>query len=361
VGWFDCIIFALLPLGVLTAVVSAIRIGGPSWLKAIIGRARENRAIAELEVMSSTSHEVCELWNGVGIVRTIGRPHIAQIIYLEEYSDNVKTCGLYRLGFLEDEETHVFHSRATPLNLQEEEIAPNISLNLHGLANSKDLSFATLIGVVVQAGILIFAGYVSYDHTFEDGLPSAEETTKGHAFPLFAVGTFFLSLGMLFCAQIVDESTEEREYVHPEGSGKKLGARILWVQRKENVGDQTFDAYVTFGRNSGADDTLDRILTSRRAFDKRVDDTASDNSGGKKLFATRSELITILGTTFGLIGFILQFQGLRSMNWLVSIAQLCGIFVMTALRAWLRRGMIAVPISARVLDLHELDWLSVTL
>ena len=69
-GWLDHIIFAMAPLGILTAIVAAIRVGGPPWLRAIVGRARENRATVEIEMMSSTSHEVCELWNGQGIVRT---------------------------------------------------------------------------------------------------------------------------------------------------------------------------------------------------------------------------------------------------------------------------------------------------
>lgn len=62
--WPDHVIFAMAPLGILTAVIGAIRVGGPSWARAVVGRARETRAAAELELMSSTSHEVCELFNG---------------------------------------------------------------------------------------------------------------------------------------------------------------------------------------------------------------------------------------------------------------------------------------------------------
>ncbi|KAK4100393.1 hypothetical protein N658DRAFT_507906 [Parathielavia hyrcaniae] len=72
-GWADNIILAMAPLGVITAIVGAIRVGGPSWLKAIIGRARESRAVVEAELMSSTSNEICELWNGQQIVRVMGK------------------------------------------------------------------------------------------------------------------------------------------------------------------------------------------------------------------------------------------------------------------------------------------------
>jgi CYTH domain-containing protein len=57
----------MVPLGIITCIVSAIRVGGRKWLKAIVGRARESRAVAEMEIMSSTSDAVCELWSGTEI------------------------------------------------------------------------------------------------------------------------------------------------------------------------------------------------------------------------------------------------------------------------------------------------------
>ena len=97
VGWLDHIVFAMAPLGILTTIVAAIRVGGPAWLRAVIGRARENRGTVELQLMSSTSHEVCELWNGHGIVRTMGKPQVQEIIYLPKHCHNTETFGLYTL------------------------------------------------------------------------------------------------------------------------------------------------------------------------------------------------------------------------------------------------------------------------
>jgi hypothetical protein len=103
VGWADNILFAMAPLGIITAVVGAIRVSGPTWLKAIIGRARENRAAAEVELMSSTSHEVSELWNGQALVRTMGSPPIHEILYFPEDSSDMdpeereRSLGFYTL------------------------------------------------------------------------------------------------------------------------------------------------------------------------------------------------------------------------------------------------------------------------
>ncbi|KAF6827134.1 hypothetical protein CMUS01_09139 [Colletotrichum musicola] len=81
-GWADCIMLAVAPIGVITVIVSAIRVGGYTWLKAVVGRARENIVAAELEVMSSTSKEACELWNGRNVVRCPGAADICEFICL---------------------------------------------------------------------------------------------------------------------------------------------------------------------------------------------------------------------------------------------------------------------------------------
>ncbi|KAF7554153.1 hypothetical protein G7Z17_g3123 [Cylindrodendrum hubeiense] len=81
-GWADNVILAMAPLGIITAIVSAIRVGGPSWLKALVGRARENLAVAEADLMSSTSGEVCELWNGQEVVRCMGSAEVVELICL---------------------------------------------------------------------------------------------------------------------------------------------------------------------------------------------------------------------------------------------------------------------------------------
>lgn len=87
-GWADHIIFAMAPLGIITALVGAIRVGGSSWMKALIGRARESRAMVEVELMSSTSCEVCEMWDGQNLVRILGSPEIWELIHITPAGGN---------------------------------------------------------------------------------------------------------------------------------------------------------------------------------------------------------------------------------------------------------------------------------
>ena len=114
------------PLGILTAIVAAIRVAGPSWSKSIIGRARENRAAVEVELMSSTSHEVCELWNGQGVIRTMGKPNIEQLIYIECMKDT-PSFGFYTLESALAEEVLAIKS-IFPYAMKISEIAPTKTL-----------------------------------------------------------------------------------------------------------------------------------------------------------------------------------------------------------------------------------------
>lgn len=79
----DNIIFALSPLGILTTVVSVIRVCGGSSLRAFIGRAQEGPAEAESELLPCVSDSTAELFNDRGISRVFGRPRILEIVAWE--------------------------------------------------------------------------------------------------------------------------------------------------------------------------------------------------------------------------------------------------------------------------------------
>ncbi|KAK1838922.1 ankyrin repeat protein [Colletotrichum chrysophilum] len=79
-GWADSIMLAMAPLGVITILVSAIRVCGYRWLRALIGRSTENTVTAELEVLSCTSNESCELHDGQTVVRCLGKADICEFI-----------------------------------------------------------------------------------------------------------------------------------------------------------------------------------------------------------------------------------------------------------------------------------------
>ena len=89
----DNFIFALAPLGILTAVVSAIRVSTNLPLKAFIGRAQEGRATAEVELLSCTSDTVSELWEGGGVARVFGEPKVLEVVKRTSNLENAYMAG----------------------------------------------------------------------------------------------------------------------------------------------------------------------------------------------------------------------------------------------------------------------------
>jgi len=315
----------------------------------------------------------------------------------------------------EDEKRQDEENRAYPPPPEEREhqlpvkSAPNISLNLHGGSKTMDLCLVAICGIVLQFGMLVFSGFSVYHPHFKMRFPKNGERVRPYAFPIMAVGTIILMIGMMICSAVVEQSTVENifvpgkkylETVPVNGQEEKLNARILWLQKNHVVSDQSFDSFVIFGRNQS--DPRKCILTSQRTDpnagsdtarqtpvsthmqpvqgnctptyppgdvnnSNEVTDTAPEHSM-KRIFnivsgllsstGTTSEKLTLVGVVLGLSGFILQFQGLRSMNWSASIAQLVCIALMTVFRAIVRRGLIITPIPKNVLDGHEMDWLA---
>ncbi|KAH7161737.1 hypothetical protein EDB81DRAFT_642681, partial [Dactylonectria macrodidyma] len=368
-GWADNVILAMLPIGIITAVVSAIRVGGPLWLKAIIGRARENFANAEAELMSSTSNEVCELWNGNDVVRCMGSAPITEFIcllpenvhnsgndptirpkivasdldnalakgYLKRVEPNDQDADSEEASPIRDDESQAEKGQATTPEIiivrNTLAHAPNISLNCHNMFDRTELRVVAAFGTILQLGVLALSAFVSFYPTktfLEEGEPIA-----GYAFYCLAIGTILLVLGILLCAHVVETSSHEIRY--RPGLGKK--ARLIWLQKSKTVSDQSFDSYALFPM-----DETSLVVTSQRA-DKE--------SGG-----TRLALETVVGTVLGLSGFILQYVGLRGMHWSVLVAQLGAIIVMAGLRAWVRRGLVKPLLCERLTPGLELEWFS---
>ncbi|EER25928.1 ankyrin repeat containing protein [Coccidioides posadasii C735 delta SOWgp] len=89
----DNVIFAAAPLGILTAIVSVIRVCGSPSLRAFIGRAQEGRGIAEVELCSSTSNDILELIydkNNGAFYDSSGSPSKAHLFPSREYFQQKK-------------------------------------------------------------------------------------------------------------------------------------------------------------------------------------------------------------------------------------------------------------------------------
>jgi hypothetical protein len=86
----DYVIFAMAPIGIITALVSVIRVCGDTSLRAFIGKAQEADGAIEAQLCTSTSRDVCELFNQAGITRVLGRPKLPELVFYPEDAKNSK-------------------------------------------------------------------------------------------------------------------------------------------------------------------------------------------------------------------------------------------------------------------------------
>ncbi|KIL86203.1 hypothetical protein FAVG1_10600 [Fusarium avenaceum] len=469
------------PLGIITTIVSAIRVDGPPWLKAIIGRSRENLSAAEMELMSSTSDETCELWNGSDVVRCQGVAPVTEFICLVpkkrgkgierirfmDLSDaideglvdkqdpnapgpldrfwthcdsllwgrrnepktseekvrhpNLKTGTLAKLRNVlrrnwlrptaADEEASTsmpldnarpadsLHSSpeqlpptspsTSPANSSELIVlrntstqAPNITLNRNHKATEGQLLVAACFGIILQLAVLVYFAFITYYPTLK--FKKDDKHVVGYAFPLASGGTIFLILGMLLCAHVVDHSTEEERYE----PSKDHQMRIIWLQQKQTISDQVFHSFALFPRrftqvittsqrkkkglareereqeasmSSGFEDKVRKGYSTvrQRIKQSRVSQTE------KNIHAEKQESVSInlcvIATLVCLMGFFIQFIGLRAMHWSASVGQLVVVIIMTILRAWIRRGFTARIDNRELRNGFELDGLALAL
>ncbi|KAF2281482.1 uncharacterized protein EI97DRAFT_447446 [Westerdykella ornata] len=307
----DYIIFATVPLGVVAAVVSAIRVRGGSSLRAFIGRSQEGMGAIEAELCSSTSHDVCKLYkSGGGIARVMGRPKLLEIVHNPSAEDD---------EFFDAEEDY-YHKKDTETNVRK---------GSAGLYSSQDYLLSTII----------FAAIVTYYLKYKkDG-----SDVPAYGFPLMAAGTVTLCVGIYLCAFVVGESTEERKFrrkqVAPTSSAKESLPNFVWLQPGgQRIGDQSFDAFAYFD----ADAPLEEYTTSWKALNHTTD--AFDRVSG----------------------FVAQFVGLRSLHSSISVMQLGALLVMSFIRSWLRARRMDASSNrlegvSDYVQGHELDWLALDL
>lgn len=274
------------PLGVLTAIVSAIRVGGPSWLKRLVGRARENTANTEIELMSSVSQEVCELWNGKSIVRSIDYPRIKQIIHLPAEKGDISPesfvtldpetwskDGKYRL---EDRDSSVRvaesenFSKKSPVRLPEQSVEkatvigvskdanpskednsgdieslmsektalptayknmpPNISLNIHGGSNPVELWVYAIFATILQISIFVWSGFITYSSYAQRHNLTGSKPSVG--FWLQVIGAGLLTLSLIICVGIIDCGSIERHWSRTKESRIDMRAKQQFSEKE---------------------------------------------------------------------------------------------------------------------------------
>ncbi|KAF4627101.1 hypothetical protein G7Y89_g11056 [Cudoniella acicularis] len=392
---FDSILFAMAPIGIITAITSAIRVGSIKLLKTLIGRSRESLESVEIELLSSTSQNVSEIWNGCDLVRESGNGNVLEVVYRRALIETPKTptapeehkdpqtqakdieAGLknricsYRdlKASIKTRDDAGSSSAVSPKeisstqNLESGEIeksrieespyfAPNISLNFQ---NPEKYSSAVRRGqpkklraveaafaVAVQTGVLAFFGVLTFKLNLSAG---AGNPSPKVGFGLTFSGTIFLVLGMFICATIIDRSTLEENWSvqgRDERRDEKRDAfELFWVQNRKSDQDG-IESWILF-----SDEPHYVLVTSHPNKDEGIE--------------SFQNVSVCFGVGLGISGFLMQLFGIRMMHWSAAIAQLVATLIMMAVRAVSRSHLSQSPEARSLPGKYELDWVAMRL
>jgi len=331
--FLDYFIFAMAPIGILTAIISTIRVCGHSSLRAFIGRSQEGDGTVEAELCTSTSRDVCELFNRGGITRVLGKPEILELIYLpqnrsldllQEYLNKSETaaekgvCSWWQRegGSSSTKAKKDSHGKG-PFFAPN----PNLSLNV-GIVKPQNwvLYAIATTGLILQAGVLALAGTGVWILGWNLNGVLESSASRDYAPIMFITGTILMCNGMWSCASLIGQTTHEVRFRRVKPLDPAIPAnppRLLWLQPgPQKIGDQSFDPFAYF--EDTASNPLHTWTSSRKDLDERF------------------ETYTFFAVLAVLIEYLMQFIGLRGMKAWVSLAQLGITLMMSILRGCLR-------------------------
>ncbi|KAI5849649.1 hypothetical protein DFP73DRAFT_303781 [Morchella snyderi] len=89
------------------------------------------------------------------------------------------------------------------------DLAPNLSLNMGGQTVPVfELWVVVVFGMVLQLGVLLFVGFSDLLSHRSSSFKKDGAILLSYAFPLMAIGTCSLVLGMFLCSHVVDRIRE---------------------------------------------------------------------------------------------------------------------------------------------------------
>lgn len=421
-SFVDFFIFAMAPIGIITTIVSVIRVCGSTSLRAFVGRAQEGEGCIEAELCTSTSRDVCELFNKGGITRVLGRPKILEIILLPRApgQDTTMEIFLFR-DYLEGsskpdsskdwekiqegsqpetkksaEITQIKESgpsslpgvlrrrlryRSSKSNEEDEEhsLEHTLSQNYSKQSNPVFLPTLNYTELLANPNLSINVGIVKLPRYY---------------FYVLAFLGFLLQVGVVVIACVLSwklqlgQSGEPVEFQNARMAIKRdptpfmfmMGTISLCIgmfacayligsstkedhyRRKKNWKTRSRLYWIQPGNQIVGDQTFDAFAysESRDLLDKYV---ISTKIGLKKGELRKTHLFTLGAIIITLGGYVVQFIALRGMNAYVSLAQLGITMIMSFLRGCLRMQRLRKEDNrlANIPDEivgHELDWLA---
>lgn len=232
-------------------------------------RSRESRVTVEKELLSSTSDEVCELWNGREIVRVDAKKPagLPDLIVADFHTDGLSTLRLLNVRDAIKSDLIIGHHHHDPEELESiNKTASSLSLNVQGTVIPKwEMWFWTIGGFVAYLFTLAFPGLATF---YWKWTRKGGATVPVYAYWCFLSGSLALMIGLLACACVVKAATHQVTF-WPQtryGTQAPVIQQVIRLQLKCQVGSQDFPACVILNKS---DNLVIRTSRLSRTFQSK--------------------------------------------------------------------------------------------
>jgi hypothetical protein len=112
------------------------------------------------------------------------------------------------------------------------------------LKKRHEIIMAAITAILLQTSLLAIAAITAF---YVSPGSSSLFQSRVYGFPCYVAGSILLSLGTGLCPFIVEHSTVEHSWESLSGKepvGLTDAPRLVWLQQKQTVNDQSFNGYV---------------------------------------------------------------------------------------------------------------------
>jgi hypothetical protein len=334
-------------------------------------RARESPDDDEKEILSSTSPNVREVWDGKQVIRQLGDSKTTEYVYRpgrfcskvisEVHGSSNEIFCPYQFrsfksiayGYTDDDDAESSISGASSVHQALDSFtgsmlakkAPNLTLNIEKTIPEEWEVLALMsFGVLVQLGVIsINALMVYYWRWLRAG-----HIVAHHGYPLWLVGTLGMTLGISLCSEVIRKSTL-RYTLRPFKRSKTFGSssdlsqeplhrsptRIFKIQ--EEIPALNLPEYLIL-----QDKSNHVIHVSKRLWPLAPGDDFEEQL---QTVPWNPSLLVYVGPVVTLAGFICQNIGARELHWSASVLQLMATLILLVIRALLRRRIGRSPVT----------------
>lgn len=202
--------------------------------------------------------------------------------------------------------------------------SPNLTTNLDGaVPNQWMVVIFSFVGLLAQGVVMAINAIAVYHWKWA----RAGKAIGNYGYPTWATGTAVITIGTCIWGWVVESSSWKISLTGPSSKSGEMKPQIVLFQKK--ISELNTPAYAIMPTQPGG-----QFRISKRVWPPSPNGIQNTHTRRE---AVKRSILTIVGASITLIGFVCQNIGTRELHWPAGILQLGLTLLLTIARAWLRR------------------------